>query len=118
MLVCHSHQNINDFLQDSMSKILQVYKSDIMKRILFPTDFSDASKRAFEYVKSMALQMDATVTIVHYYKPNLDISPAHHQDEIAQMMDNFLGSSAKERNTLYQSIQIEREYFMALQEKR
>lgn len=112
MYVCHPHQNINDFLQETMDKIMKVYKSDIMKKILFPTDFSESSKRAFKYVKDMALEMNAAITIVHYYKPSLDISPAHHQDDIAKRMDDFLGTEAQDRNSLYNSISVKREYFL------
>lgn len=37
----------------------------MFKRILFPTDFSDRSKRAAEFVRSYALAFGAEVTILH-----------------------------------------------------
>jgi len=112
MMVCYPQQNINDFLKESIEKIIQVYKSNLMKRILFPTDLSEASKRAFMYAKKMAVKMNATITVVNYYKPNLDISPATHQDEIAKRMDDFLDKDDRNKDSLFDFIHLDREYLL------
>ncbi len=38
-----------------------------MKKILFPTDFSNASEKAFDFAVSLAHEMDATIDIVNIY---------------------------------------------------
>lgn len=45
-----------------------------MKQILFPTDFSPASKEAFKYTIELALAMDAEIKVIHCYAPAIDPS--------------------------------------------
>lgn len=45
-----------------------------MKRILFPTDFSDTSKNAFVYAMNLASSMSAELIVLHVYDlPNLNV---------------------------------------------
>ena len=46
----------------------------LMKRILFPTDFSDTSKNAFVYAMNLAQSLDAELIVLHVYDlPNLNV---------------------------------------------
>ena len=112
MMACTPQQNINDFLKESMEKIMQVYKSEQMKKILFPTDFSDASKRAFEYAKKIAHKVNATLTVVNYYRPNMDMTPAMHQNEIAKKIDRFVSTDVMDRESLFEAVHLNREYIL------
>jgi nucleotide-binding universal stress UspA family protein len=54
-----------------------------MKKILFPTDFSEVSKKAFLYALHLANQLDASITTLHTYeKPDVGdfIMPASLAD--------------------------------------
>lgn len=43
-----------------------------MKKILFPTDFSKSTEKAFVYALNLAKQLDATITTLHaYQKPDV-----------------------------------------------
>jgi nucleotide-binding universal stress UspA family protein len=54
-----------------------------MKKILFPTDFSEVSKKAFVYALHLANQLDASITTLHTYeKPDVGdfVMPASLSD--------------------------------------
>ncbi|MEM6722885.1 MAG: universal stress protein, partial [Bacteroidota bacterium] len=42
-----------------------------MKRILFPTDFSNTSVNALHYALELAANLEAELTILHVYYPNI-----------------------------------------------
>lgn len=71
-----------------------------MRKILFPTDFSDVAKHAFRYAASLAESIDARIDLMHvYHLPIAEVSNApYHQIEemleerkhqIEEQMDSF-----------------------------
>lgn len=59
-----------------------------MKNILFPTDFSEASNKAFQYALQFAQKTGAKITTLHVYsKPN--ISASHMPSTLQTFFENF-----------------------------
>jgi nucleotide-binding universal stress UspA family protein len=75
-----------------------------MKKILFPTDFSNASEKAFDFAVSLAHEMDATIDIVNiYHLPFVDATnvPPEYIEEILEekrkVVKNHLEEFVKNR---------------------
>lgn len=66
-----------------------------MKKILFPTDFSDNSNRAFPYALDLAYLLDAELTIFNSYK-----LPYSKSNLLVSMMDIMKDDSSRELNAL------------------
>lgn len=87
-LVCHPNENLNSFLKEVMSKILEEYEYGNMKRILVPIDFSESSIEAFKYAKRIAGDTNAAITLTHYYHPSLEVITAKSVEENLQKIVN------------------------------
>jgi nucleotide-binding universal stress UspA family protein len=63
-------------------------KNFIMKKILFPTDFSSAAENAFLNALALAQKIDASVTLLHVYQlPELGRSLKTTTKEVYEMME-------------------------------
>ena len=72
------------------------------KHILFPTDFSDLSRKAFEYVLEIAGKMQAKITVLHVVVPEVEAmdvpimaaEATKKRIELAEeIMDTFIGEN-------------------------
>jgi nucleotide-binding universal stress UspA family protein len=68
-----------------------------MSKILFPTDFSEASEKAFPYAHSFAQFLNRSIEVVHYYHPVMnDLSGVDYnlakelQDMKTEQMEKFI----------------------------
>jgi nucleotide-binding universal stress UspA family protein len=61
-------------VRDRTLKTREELKDFHLKRILVPTDFSDASKKAFPYATALARKFGATITLVHVVPTHLGLS--------------------------------------------
>ena len=61
-------------VRDRTLKTQQATKEFEIKRIVVPTDFSDASKKAFPYAAALARKFGATITLVHVVPTHLALS--------------------------------------------
>jgi len=91
-----------DYFQED-SKSLNEY--DIAEHILFPTDFSDNAKMAFEYVKKMASQGVKSVTIVHVQDQSRVDSHLVHR--IEEFNDKDFDRLMKLKNELQETADVE-----------
>jgi nucleotide-binding universal stress UspA family protein len=82
-------------------------KSGIMKRIVFPTDFSDTSRNALKYALALAADLEAKVDIVTvYHIPMIDVS--HTPPElIHRMTDEKREETERQLEELYQAFECE-----------
>ena len=61
-----------------------------MKKILFPTDFSDAANNAFLYACSLAQEMDAEIYVMNtYMQPVLSATHAGQPEMIPEVYENY-----------------------------
>lgn len=67
-----------------------------MKKILFPTDFSQAAKSAFEYALALAADMNARVEVAHIYQIPIGDLGSLPPDYLQQLMEEA-EASAQER---------------------
>lgn len=66
-----------------------------VKKILFPTDFSDCADQALEHCLGLARAFDASVTLLHV-QVMLDTSPAEtDRQEMEALLDRFQGRGAE-----------------------
>jgi nucleotide-binding universal stress UspA family protein len=61
-------------VRDRTLKTQQGRKDFDVRRIVVPTDFSDASKKAFPYATALARKFGATITLVHVVPTHLALS--------------------------------------------
>lgn len=83
-------------------------KTTVMKKILFPTDFSEAAKNAFAYALQLAEAMDGQVDLMHIYHltsgeagrlaPNLiEEAIEEHKREALSKMEAFVAPFPPDR---------------------
>lgn len=68
------------------------FKSQNMKKILVPTDFSENASSAFLYAMELAERLNAMVTVVHIYHPS-----ANHLNEFYIPSDDEIQKISEER---------------------
>jgi nucleotide-binding universal stress UspA family protein len=67
-----------------------------LKRILFPVDFSDRTRRAFAYVEALAGQFEAELILLHVIEPATYNSTLAELEEVPPgRFDEFLGKDLK-----------------------
>jgi nucleotide-binding universal stress UspA family protein len=59
----------NKTLRETIQKVLQLGKYGSMKKIIVPTDFSDASFTAYNFANSLARKINAVLLLTHVYHP-------------------------------------------------
>lgn len=61
-----------------------------MRKILFPTDFSDAANNAFLYALSLAKEMDAEIYVMNtYMQPVLSATHAGQPEMVPEVYENY-----------------------------
>ncbi|MBK7409896.1 MAG: universal stress protein [Saprospirales bacterium] len=59
-----------------------------LKHILVPTDFSESSKGAFIYAQALAVEIDASLKVVHMYQPEFDVGNPFMDEPLAAFEQN------------------------------
>ena len=60
-----------------------------MKKILFPTDFSDCAAHAFRYVQELASGLGATVDLLHVFHLPIGDASSVPPEYIQEMLDDM-----------------------------
>jgi nucleotide-binding universal stress UspA family protein len=89
------------------------------RRILCPVDFSETSKRAFEYALALAARLGAEVDVIHVYYLSADALPEgiweipreleadltnRLQQQLDELVQHWLQMGVKVTTSLYQGI--------------
>lgn len=71
-----------------------------MKRILFPTDFSDTAKNALQYAVGLAEALDARIHLMHVSSLSVDEASKIHPNRIGERIDQLKGNAAQKLKDL------------------
>lgn len=67
LLECHQEDDIYEFTNDVLAKLLNVKKSS--NKIIVPVDFSEHSSNALKYAAALASDCGCDIELVHIYHP-------------------------------------------------
>lgn len=89
--------DVEDLIKLFQATLFKKTKLSDMKKILFPTDFSAASKNALAFTRSWAKDFGATIKVVHCYSLAFDpnqpviVEPIEaHQSAIEERLQRFI----------------------------
>ncbi len=74
-----------------------------MKKILFPTDFSESANKALTYALALAYDLDATIDIMHVYSAPFSDASRVPPDYIEQLLNEKKAAIDKKMNELIRS---------------
>ncbi|MEO1436073.1 MAG: universal stress protein [Bacteroidota bacterium] len=89
-----------------------------MKRILFPTDFSNTSANALAYAADLATSLQAELTVLHVYYPNLSgisntgeyvVVMDQGEDTAKKQLDFFVEEALHGEGNVLASVQLKKE---------
>jgi len=69
LLQMEEDESISGFVQRCMRAVLHYHRSPDLKRIIVPTDFSEASDHALEFAVELAKNINGMIKLVHVYFP-------------------------------------------------
>lgn len=89
--------DVDDLIKLFQATLFKKTKLSDMKRILFPTDFSAASKNALEFTRNWAKDFGADIKVIHCYSLAFDpnqpviVEPIEaHQAAVAERLQRFV----------------------------
>jgi nucleotide-binding universal stress UspA family protein len=96
------NKNLQDYIRELHMEIVKKEKTNKVRNIIVPHDFSEKSENAILYAYGLAEQLGSTITLLHVYHPSPDYTVGSDtlkitsEKEKQQQLDNYVSNLNKQ----------------------